>query len=436
MKTKKILIVTYYWTPAGGPGVQRWLKFVKYLSQLDYDITVYTVSNGEYPIIDNTLESDIPKEVNIIKAPIWEPFSFYKKVIGQKKEEKINPGFLHENKKQSLAQSLSVWIRGNFFIPDARVFWIKPSVKKLTTLIKENNFDSLITTGPPHTAHIIGLKLKQKFDKLPWIADFRDPWTSIDFFKDLKLSKFALKKHHKQEKEVLNNASHVLVVGNGMKEEFSQKTTTPITVIPNGYDPEDYQHSIIPAIKRFSIAHIGMINKDRNHKIFYSALADLCSTNPEFKKDLVITFAGKLDASVQESLKKYDLEKNFEYTPYIPHKEVFEYQRQSALLYLPINNSPNAKAILTGKLFEYLAAERPILSIGPSDGDAASIINSCKAGKVIDFKDEKSLKETITFYYEQFKLGKLTLNEKLYTTYSRKELTNSVDSIIKEYTND
>ena len=435
---KKVLIITYYWPPAGGPGVQRWLKFVKYLSRKDYNITVFTVSNGEYPVIDSSLEKDVPSKIRIIKSHILEPFSFYKKLIGQDKKEKINPGFLHEKKKTSILQSLAIWVRGNLFIPDARLFWIRPSVKKLKHLMKEEQFDTLITTGPPHSAHVIGLRLKQYFKELHWIADFRDPWTSIDYFKDLKLSQKALTKHKKLEKKVLDHASKIIVIGEGMKAEFQTITDTPVFVIPNGYDPEDFQtnDANLKSDHFFSITHVGMINKDRNHLIFYKALSELKQENNTFKDLLKIRFAGKLDKAVYQLLDQYDLSENLEYTPYLNHADVFAFEQQASLLYLPINNTPNAKAILTGKIFEYLAAERPILCIGPPDGDAAKIILECEAGSIADFKDLSMLKETITAFFKKHLEGTLQLHKKIYEKYSREKQTAVLERFINNSLND
>ncbi|MBE9481851.1 MAG: glycosyl transferase family 1, partial [Bacteroidetes bacterium] len=174
---KKVLIITYYWPPSGGAGVQRWLKFVKYLREFGWEPIVYTPENPEAPDIDNSLEKDIPDNLTVIKRKIWEPYTAYKKFIGQEKEQKINAGFLSENKKPKLSENISVWIRGNFFIPDARKFWIKPSVKFLTNYLKNNPVDAMISSGPPHSMHMIALGLKQRLG-IPWLADFRDPWTN------------------------------------------------------------------------------------------------------------------------------------------------------------------------------------------------------------------------------------------------------------------
>jgi hypothetical protein len=196
---KKVLVITYYWPPSGGAGVQRWLKFVKYLPSLGWEPIIYTVENGEYPVLDDSLVNDLPSNIKVLKTKIWEPYIFYKRFTGRKKNDKINSGFLNNKKKNKILESISVWIRGNLFIPDARKFWIKPSVNYLNNFIKDNPVDFIISSGPPHSTHLIALGI-QKLNKIPWLADFRDPWTNIDFYKDLKLSKWADSKHKKIRK--------------------------------------------------------------------------------------------------------------------------------------------------------------------------------------------------------------------------------------------
>ena len=215
---KKVLIITYYWPPSGGPGVQRWLKFAKYLPEFGYEPIIYTPQNPEAPAIDESLLKDIPEGIEVLKQPIWEPYNWYRQFLGQK-DKKIGSGFVSEKKEPGILHKISVWVRGNFFIPDARRFWIKPSVKYLTKYLKENSVDAVISTGPPHSMHLIGLGLKKQLD-INWIADFRDPWTNIDFYQELMLSSWADKKHHDLEKEVLTRADKVVTIGYTMSQEM------------------------------------------------------------------------------------------------------------------------------------------------------------------------------------------------------------------------
>ena len=233
----KVLIITYYWPPAGGPGVQRWLKFVKYLPSYGVQPIVYIPENPTYPLVDEGLLSEVSSEAVIIKKRITEPYA-WASVFSKGNTQKISSGIIPDKKKQSALQQLMLWVRGNVFIPDARVLWVKPSVKFLEKYIQENNIDTVITTGPPHSLHLIGLGLKEKLN-VKWIADFRDPWTTIGYHKELKLSVSAEKKHKDLESSVLNTADTVLVTSPTTKKEFEALTTKPIAVITNGYDVEN-----------------------------------------------------------------------------------------------------------------------------------------------------------------------------------------------------
>lgn len=426
---KKVLIVTYYWIPSGGAGVQRWIKFTKYLSQFGWEPIIYTPENPEYPSIDTSFEKDIPTDIQIIKTPIWEPYDFYRKLTG-KKGEAINAGFISENKKQSWKDILSIWIRGNFLIPDPRRFWIKPSVSFLTKYIKENPVDAIITTGPPHSMHMIGMGLKKEFPTLNWIADFRDPWTNIDFYKDLNLSWISDKTHHRLEKKVIQKADSVVVVSNGMKEEYELLRPKHIQVISNGYDDSDVLKTTIELDKKFTISHIGTLNAARNPQIVWKVLSDLCLENPNFKADLQIQLVGKVDFSVIDNIKNLNLALNLLKIDYLSHSEAIAKQQSSQVLLLLINNSANAKGILTGKFFEYLAAKRPILAIGPTDGDAAAVLTETKAGTMADFTDEKATRDAISTYYQRYKTDSLNVQTESVERFSRKSLTEDLSKLL------
>lgn len=433
---KRVLILTYYWPPSGGAGVQRWLKFVKYLREFGWEPVVYTAENGEMPEIDNSLEKDIPKGTEVLKTPIWEPYGAYKALTGQKKEEKINAAFLNENKKKSPFSKLAVWIRGNFFIPDARKFWIKPSVSFLSNYHKEKPVDAVISSGPPHSMHLIALGLKQKFPELTWLADFRDPWTNIDFYKDLMLTSLADQRHKSLEKKVLNTCDAVISVGKTMSEELfelsDQTQKKKFFTITNGYDEEDLKHPhTAEKDKKFSIAHIGTLVKTRNPEILWQALQELTTENSEFKKDLEIKLVGKVDVFVMESLEKYQLQNFVRKINYLPHSDVIAEQQKSHVNLLLINNTPNAKGILTGKFFEYLSAGAPILAIGPINGDAAHILKETTSGYISDFNDKIGLKENIMkLYHKNYPVPDQTA----INAYSRKNLTQKLADILNEFT--
>ncbi|MCE3226619.1 MAG: glycosyl transferase family 1 [Bacteroidetes bacterium] len=424
---KKVLILTYYWPPAGGAGVQRCLKFVKYLREFGWEPVVYTALNGEMPVIDKSLEKDVPKDLTVLKTEIWEPYNIYKKFIGRKKEDKINASFLSENKKTGLTEKISVWIRGNFFIPDARKYWIRPSIKYLNDYINKYNIRYVISSGPPHSMHMIALGLKKKHPELKWIADFRDPWTNIDFYEKLMLSKSADKKHHELELKVLNEANEVISIGKTMCDEFRDiytsaggKNIGKFKVIPNGYDSDDVSKTPVEKDKKFSIAHIGTLVKDRNPGVLWKVLKKMIGENAEFEKQLEIKLVGKIDIFVKEEIEKAGLTKYVNKIEYLPHSEVIIEQQKSKVLLLLVNNTKNAKGILTGKFYEYMAAKVPVLAIGPTDGDLASQLNETNVGLISNFGDESTLEKNIL---SLFKNEQIHRNEEAVEKYSRKSLT-------------
>ncbi len=419
---RKVLIITYYWPPSGGAGVQRWLKFVKYLRNFGWEPVVYTPENPEYPAIDNSLLKDIPQGIEIVRTPIWEPYSFYKKLVGAKKNERINAGFLSEKKRPGLAERFSIWLRGNFFIPDARKFWINPSIKFLVKYLKQHPVDAIVSTGPPHSMHMIALGVKKRTG-LPWLADFRDPWTNIDFYHELMLSSWADRKHHKLEMSVLKKADEVVVISNSMKTDFLKLLKRDYSVITNGYDQDDIAGVDVKIDERFSVAHIGTMVKTRNPLLLWEVLSEEVLKDTDFANDLEIKLVGSVDYSVTESIEAAGLGNYVNRISYVPHNEVVKIQQQSQVLLLLINDTPNAKVILPGKFFEYMAARRPILCIGPRDGDAAEVILETNAGYVSEKDDKESIRKAINELYSRFRTGKNIVDSKGIVRFSRESLT-------------
>lgn len=436
IKMKRVLILTYYWVPSGGAGVQRWLKFVKYLGDFGIEPIVYTAENGEMPVIDESLQKDVPKNITVLKTPIWEPYDIYKRFIGRKKSDKINASFLSENKKGGITEKISVWIRGNFFIPDARKFWIKPSIKFLNVYIQKNNIEYVISSGPPHSMHLIALGLKQKNKNLKWIADFRDPWTNIDFYEKLMLTNWADKKHHQQELSVLQNADCVISVGQSMSDEFlgiyknaGGKNIEKFKVITNGFDEDDISTQTIEKDKKFSLAHIGTLVKDRNPNVLWKVLSELVKENEAFKNQLELKLVGKVDIFVKEQIEKFGLNSFVRKIDYLPHDEVIIEQQRSRVLLLLVNNTKNAKGILTGKFFEYMISGSPILAVAPTNGDLAKIMQQTNVGLISDFDDEVALKKNIL---SLFNGNNFSANKSEVTKYSRKELTKKLCEVLKQ----
>lgn len=430
---KRVLIITYYWPPSGGSGVQRWLKMAKYLPENGWQPVIYTTENAEYPIVDHSLEKDVLPETEVIRRPIFEPYSFYKKFLGIKKEETIKVGFASDTKKSKWKEGLSLWIRGNLFIPDARRFWIRPSVKFLTDYLKEHPVDAIISTGPPHSMHLIAMKLRKETG-IPWIADFRDPWTEIDYYDELHLTRWADRKHHRLEREVLTKADKVVTIGWECGRGLGRLGNRNVRVIPNGYDWEtDTIQQAVPLSQEFTLTHLGVITPSRNAPQLWEALKELKSEKPDFSKDLKIKLIGQVDQSIVQNLETDGLMDNTEIVPHIPHDEVQQAQQSSQVLLLLINNTPNAKGILTGKLFEYLSSGRPILCIGPEDGDAARILKETHAGQTVSFEDKEKMKEVIKDLYQRYLENDLPDNTSTEVEhYSRRALTEGFANLLNK----
>jgi glycosyltransferase involved in cell wall biosynthesis len=418
---KKVLIITYYWPPSGGGGVMRWLKMQKYLPELGWKPIIYTPENPDASVIDESLTDEVHPETEIIKTPIWEPYEIFRKLTGKKKGEKFKAGYISEASSGDWKSKLSVFIRGNFLIPDPRKFWIKPSVKFLTHYLHENPVDLIISTGPPHSMHLIALGLKEKFD-IPWIADFRDPWTDIDFYHKLRLTRWADKKHRKLELKVLEKADHVVTVSPNCAKDLSKIPGKKVEVIYNGFDPEDFEG--IPNLpeKLFSIAHFGAFNRDRNPAALWKVLGNLAEENKTFKEKLRIHLIGQTDDSVIQDIEKNGLKENLVQMEHLPHKKGLQELAKSQVLLLPINDAPNARGILPGKMYEYMALKRPILAIGPTDSDFVKILDDTKAGEAFDFNNAAGIKNALENYFRLFLEGKIHVESSAYEKFSRKNL--------------
>lgn len=416
----KVLIITYYWPPAGGSGVQRWLKFVKYLQDFGIEPIVYTVDNADYPKEDTSLLKEVPKNITVLKQPIWEPTN----LLFWKKKKAGKAGISNVSKGGFLS-----FIRGNFFVPDPKIFWVKPSVLFLQKYIEENKIDTIISTGPPHSMHLIAQKLHQK-NNIKWLADFRDPWSNLYYNKDFKQLSFAREKNLKLEKSILQSADCVLTVSNSLQKEFT-KFSNNVQVVTNGFDDEVQEIKTIKLDTKFSISYIGLLPKQSNPKFLFKVLEEISKENLNFKKDLELNFIGDISEDIKEEIKRCSLIENTIFKGYVSHKKAIDYQNKSQVLLLLIPNVTNNKGILTGKLFEYLNAKRPILAIGPENGDISEILKNTNAGVIVDFNNSVKLKLEILELYQKYKKGVLKVDSKNIQMYHRKELTKQLASILK-----
>lgn len=336
-----------------------------------------------------------------------------------------------------MAQKISVFIRGNFFIPDARMFWIKPSVKYLKKYLADNPVDAIISTGPPHSMHLIAEKV-HRLTGIPWVADFRDPWTNIDFYRDLRLTTWADKRHHKLELKVLRNATRVVTVTWRSRDEFKALSgREDIIVIPNGFDDADFPADLRgPLDKDFTIVHIGSMNKDRNPEVFWKATQKALEASPELRSGLKIRLVGPVDFSVRSSVENFGLQPYTEFIEFVPHDEAVRLQQQSQVNLLVINNSPNSRTIIPGKLYEYLGSGRPLLAIGPKDSDSAMVIEMTKGGVVHEYDDTLGLKERILEYFALYKEGKLNGNAEGTQQFTRRHLAGEYARLLDSLTNE
>ena len=381
---KSILLFTYYWPPSGGAGVQRWLKLVKYLDQQGVKCTVITVDEkkASYPQIDESLCEEIPDSVRVFGTNTIEPYSLYKRFSGTKQIP--YGGFVNEP-TPSFRQKFGRYVRANFFIPDPRKGWNNSALKQAKKLIAEETFDAIITTSPPHSTQLIGRALKREFG-IKWLADLRDPWTDIYYYKEFPHSKRAAAKDANYEKSVLLEADELIVVSESIKQLFADKIEgddTRINVVPNGYDASDFEQIVA---KKETVTPLELT--------YTGTLSDIYTLDGFFKgvkvfdeKTLHLNFVGKISQHFEAPLSNI----NHTLNGYVPHSESVQHLMNADVLLLVIPEIENNEGILTGKLFEYLGSRKPILMIGPPDGDAANIIRSCNAGGIFDYHDSEGI---------------------------------------------
>jgi len=388
---KKVLIITYYWPPAGGSGVQRWLKFTKYLPKYDWKPIIYTPEDPYFEVKDEALLDDIPFEAEVWKTPIWEPYTLKDKLFG--KGGKSQSAGVISNKK-SLKNKVLNWVRGNMFIPDPKVYWVKPSVKVLLKKIKEEGVEHIVTTGPPHSMHLIGLGLKKAMPNLKWIADFRDPWSELDLLDEFHLSNNSRKKHKDLEREVLQTADVTLTVSETWVEDLKQLGGNRVELIANGYDVADFK--LKPKTNdKFIIGHYGLLNHLRNPKNLWKALADLCEGDKEFNAKLEIHLSGNIDGEVLAEIKAYpQLKEKVKQLGYLSHAKVLKQYNEADVLLLLLFNSKSGVGNYPGKIFEYFAAQKPILAFGPKESDIQNLIEKTNTGMCFSY-DETNLKNDI-----------------------------------------
>ena len=422
MSFNKVLIITYYWPPAGGSGVQRWLKFSKYLPENGWKPYIFTPDSPSFEIKDEDLLSDIHPETEVWKTPIWEPYTLKDKLLG--KSESSNTGIIQD--KTSTKNKMLNWIRGNVFVPDPKVFWVKPSIKLLTKKIKKEGITHIISTGPPHSMHLIALVLKKKNVDLILMADLRDPWSELDLLEEFHLTKNSKQKYRDLEKEVLVNADVTLTVSESWVESFKDLGSSNVKLITNGFDEDDFNVKKIENDK-FIIGHFGLLNHLRNPRNLWKTLNDLCDENPDFNEKLEIRLSGNIDTEVLQNITQYfHLKNKVKVLGYLSHKAVLEQYNSSSVLLLLLFNSESGKGNYPGKIFEYFAAKRAILAFGPEDSDTEKLIQKTKTGVFFTYEDTELKKEVLNLFYNDSK----TILSTDFKGFSRKNLTKDLSKLL------
>ncbi|RIW13694.1 glycosyltransferase [Algoriphagus lacus] len=426
--SRRVLIITYYWPPSGGSGVQRWLKFAKYLPEAGWEPVIFTPENPDFDLKDETLLKEISPQLEVIKFPIWEPYQLFSKLKGK---SKTHPGRLLEQKEKGLLEKAAIWARANFLVPDPRVFWVKPSVKFLTDLANNGQFQAIITTGPPHSMHLIGRELKRKTG-LPWIADFRDPWSQWEFLDTLPMTSLVRKKHEQLEQSVLKEADAVLTISPTFQRDLGKLVHRKIDLLTNGYDPADIPAGFSPKVKepeKLHLVYSGIIDSIRN------PIPLMLAMKAEFegsKEQVEWTFVGKVSEQVQNYVASDSwLTSRIHFAGYVAHSEVFGFYAKADALVLILTDTKNAQGNIPGKLFEYLATGVPVLALGDPKGDSASILRDAGAGSVMAHTDQLAIQKQLRFLFESS--GAISKAEGL-ETYSRKNLSVQLAKILDEHT--
>jgi glycosyltransferase involved in cell wall biosynthesis len=411
---KKVLVISYYWPPAGGIGVLRCLKFVKYLREFGWEPIVFAPENADYPYYDDGNFKDIPEGVKIIKRPIWEPFKLFK-LITRRKDVPLN-NIIHVRDRKSIFDNLGIWVRGNFFIPDARSFWIKPSVKYLIQYLKENPVDAILTDGPPHTNTVIGTQVSRALN-IPHLADFQDPWTQVDYYELFKIGKNADAKHKRLEQETFKTAKKITIASPSWKKDIEKIGAKNVDVVYYGYDEDDFRDIKVKADDKFTICHAGLLGYDRNPNNLFEVLKNLSENEHGFKDDLKIKLLGQIDIKVQESMIKSGLESNLLNLGTVNRKVALQEISNSWILLLPLNKADNVNGRIPGKFFEYIRAKRPIISFGPHSTDVNNIMQEYNLGINIDYSETEMLTHFILEQYKNFK------KERFNATQSSKDMS-------------
>ncbi len=437
---KKVLVITYYWPPSGGSGVQRWLFFSKYLSEFGIEPHILTVNPqlASYKFLDNSLEVH-GKNINVYHTETSEPFDFYSKIIGKPKAEAVPQGFSGES-NPGLIKKIARFVRGNFFIPDARKGWVPFAFEKAAELITSNKIDTIITTGPPHSTHLTGLRLKRKFN-VKWIADFRDPWTDVYYNNMLYRTSIAKNIDVRLENEVLQNADLILTIGPGMVKILKEKLNKngaassgdKFHYILNGFDPDAFENiEVKKDSSRFTICHLGVLSNNQPINGFTEAMAKIAKEEPGLLESIRLKLIGKVSPNLIDDLRKQVPQLEIQNIDYLPHQNAMAEIVNSDLLFNSLAETKDAHYLISGKLMEYLATGNPILCLGDPSGDAASLLSVSDDAVVYDRNDVGKIYTFILMILRKWKESKSTSVKRDISLYSRRNTAKQLAQLINK----
>ncbi len=434
---RKALIITYYWPPSGGSGVQRWMYFAKYLKAFEIDPIVITVDekNASYRHLDNSFNEKV-SDVEVHKTNTREPLKLYSRLISGNAKSAIPIGFSGES-KPSVFQKISRAIRGNLFIPDSRVGWVNFAYKKAKEIISKEDISIIITTGPPHSTHLVGLKLKKDFN-ITWLADFRDPWTDLYYNKFLHRTKYAITKDTKLEQKVLSTANLILTVGPSMRQYLIQKGNidpNKVHFIYNGYDESDFKnidYTLDP--EYFTISHIGVITPSQPITALLVALKHFFNINHPVSKHLRFRLIGNVSDEIMNEIKTTIPDLAVEYIGYVQKDVATKYMLSSDLLFNSLAEMENSELLISGKLMEYIASNKPIICLGNPNGDAANLLREFEYSEVFDRKSPERIADYLDKIFHNWinKIKFIDTNER-YRHYSRYETTRELADLITKH---
>ena len=433
---KKVLIISYYWPPAGGPGSQRVLKFSKFLPQFNWRPVILTVRNGEYPYIDNSLEREIQTACKVYSSSTIEPFILYKKLTGKDPTSPLPVGQLTQ-KPDKIQRKIFNWLRTNLFLPDARMGWILPGYLRARKVIQSQKIQAVVSSSPPHSLQLIAYLIHKEF-KLPWIADFRDPWTEIQYYQVSKRNRLSQSIDQCLEKRVLRSANHITTVSSSIGQSFRQKLnrTFPgnsVSIIPNGWDPDEFKHDSKPDPFKFIILHTGNLNATQNPTVLWKSLQNLMGMYPFFKKDLKLKFVGRVHENIQRAITDFNLHAITDFASFMPHEQIIGEIQKAAILMSVVPDVPDNKGIVMSKNFEYIGSGLPVLIIGPIDSDIAQIISEFTHSQMINYKDIKTCETFLSKIYRAWKNRENPQSTwKIRNKYSRLTLTGKLAEILND----